>query len=720
MRYFLFATITLLVSACFHANSEDTEYTYFKDADGDRFGDPTVSIVSTEQTPPDGYVDNGLDCDDTDIQLNTDCADSVLEQFSWYPDIDEDGYGDMNATAVLSTEAPGSGSWVKNNEDCDDTDSALNTDCPLPEPTPVFKWKNYGEVDLGTIDLVSNVNNSSTQLLTPKLRTLQTLANDSYNAVFGNNTVKRDDGAYIAALSPDIMKITEVPLTTSFVKFDSTDNAVDIFTEKMEEIGSKRYTFGQNSIVVHDAGQYAKTISYPSIDITVDPQQLLLHVTASGDIYGLFPERETIRFNGSTIRLHHYSDATNSWSSSDILYEVENETNMKVYTPNVMHALISTAIVEKDGLLGLMIWGVEHVGQGHFGSDTYQSRHAIAEATHNLADSTTTMFQLRNNTDIIAFDIGSSTGWTYPFDWSAGSEIVRSNNYIFMKLRLDKREVYDTERGLLGQTANGIGSILAFDYWGNRLLPLVWDYRRLGSEALQCVLWGNARFAHDGNDNAWLFVSNDQGKKSPPCNVAGGDPYTDQYSAITKFDPAAQKWSTPRIVNTTFSLNFDQAKMIYTKKLGPIITATVKELAYSPNQDYSPTTYADFISEYLPEEIVPYDLHYKKRAFLGSYLLYVEDTYQLNDDTKMSGVMLDHEVCRYGVDGRSDDDRKVCNYSAPVLVENDNDEILACYSYWYADTWWSELKFVDTAGEYWTWHRDNTKNRLKCAMYTDK
>ncbi len=43
---------------------------FFVDADGDGYGDPTRSIFSCAALVPDGYVNNGLDCDDTDPSLN--------------------------------------------------------------------------------------------------------------------------------------------------------------------------------------------------------------------------------------------------------------------------------------------------------------------------------------------------------------------------------------------------------------------------------------------------------------------------------------------------------------------------------------------------------------------------------------------------------------------------------------------------------------------------
>jgi hypothetical protein len=43
----------------------DVQYTYYRDADGDGYGNPTDTIVSSSPTPPVGYVTDNSDCDDT-------------------------------------------------------------------------------------------------------------------------------------------------------------------------------------------------------------------------------------------------------------------------------------------------------------------------------------------------------------------------------------------------------------------------------------------------------------------------------------------------------------------------------------------------------------------------------------------------------------------------------------------------------------------------------
>jgi hypothetical protein len=112
--------------------------TWYADADGDGYGDASVTMLACDQ--PDGYVSDATDCDDTDASIHpgatelcdgidNDCdgdVDEDIQQYAWYVDADNDGYGDASASAVMScSNVAGS---VTNNMDCDDTDATVNPD----------------------------------------------------------------------------------------------------------------------------------------------------------------------------------------------------------------------------------------------------------------------------------------------------------------------------------------------------------------------------------------------------------------------------------------------------------------------------------------------------------------------------------------------------------------------------------------------------------------
>ena len=61
-------------------------YTFYKDADGDTYGDPAISVTNYTGIAPTGFVTNNTDCDDTKAAINPATV--------WYKDADNDGYSD--------------------------------------------------------------------------------------------------------------------------------------------------------------------------------------------------------------------------------------------------------------------------------------------------------------------------------------------------------------------------------------------------------------------------------------------------------------------------------------------------------------------------------------------------------------------------------------------------------------------------------------------------
>ncbi len=107
--------------------------TWYADADGDAFGNPSDSIVACDQ--PTGYVDNGQDCNDLDADdapgkyefcdgFDNDCDGAIDEEDAidaliWYQDTDNDGFGDAGNTVIACTQPVGA---ENNAQDCVDSD----------------------------------------------------------------------------------------------------------------------------------------------------------------------------------------------------------------------------------------------------------------------------------------------------------------------------------------------------------------------------------------------------------------------------------------------------------------------------------------------------------------------------------------------------------------------------------------------------------------------
>jgi hypothetical protein len=81
---------------------------WYADVDEDGFGDPENTALGC--SPPTGYIANDDDCDDDDADINPDTV--------WFSDADGDGYGSVASGTEVECEQPIG--YVINKEDCDD------------------------------------------------------------------------------------------------------------------------------------------------------------------------------------------------------------------------------------------------------------------------------------------------------------------------------------------------------------------------------------------------------------------------------------------------------------------------------------------------------------------------------------------------------------------------------------------------------------------------
>jgi large repetitive protein len=109
---------------------------YYEDSDSDGYGDAADTAIGCD--PSQGYVDNGLDCDDDNNTISPDAAESCngidddcdgdidggipVDGTSWYEDGDGDGFGVDESTVVSCDQPQG---FVAEGADCDDNDNDI-------------------------------------------------------------------------------------------------------------------------------------------------------------------------------------------------------------------------------------------------------------------------------------------------------------------------------------------------------------------------------------------------------------------------------------------------------------------------------------------------------------------------------------------------------------------------------------------------------------------
>ncbi len=118
---------------CDESIDEEVMSLFYADADADGFGDANRSIQDCEA--PSGYVEDYSDCDDGRAEnhpgaeelcdtMDNDCDGDVDEEVlgTWYPDADEDGYGDPDHPYEGCEPLSG---YVLDGSDCNDTDAGV-------------------------------------------------------------------------------------------------------------------------------------------------------------------------------------------------------------------------------------------------------------------------------------------------------------------------------------------------------------------------------------------------------------------------------------------------------------------------------------------------------------------------------------------------------------------------------------------------------------------
>lgn len=130
-------TCTFKVIVNGQADADCKITTWYRDADGDTWGNPASSVNAPSQL--NGYVSNRLDCNDKNKYkggpevcdgIDNDCdgaIDNGFEKKVFYSDLDSDGWGTPKRTVMACTAPP---HYVSNSEDCNDDNGTVYPGAP--------------------------------------------------------------------------------------------------------------------------------------------------------------------------------------------------------------------------------------------------------------------------------------------------------------------------------------------------------------------------------------------------------------------------------------------------------------------------------------------------------------------------------------------------------------------------------------------------------------
>ncbi|MBX7107749.1 MAG: sulfatase-like hydrolase/transferase [Chitinophagales bacterium] len=116
---------------------------WYIDLDNDSYGNTNDPGISACSNPGTGFVLNNSDCNDENSAVNPGAAESCngsddncngitdegLVFTTYFPDTDQDGFGDAFEPGISLCNQPGN-NYVENNDDCYDYDAAINPDAP--------------------------------------------------------------------------------------------------------------------------------------------------------------------------------------------------------------------------------------------------------------------------------------------------------------------------------------------------------------------------------------------------------------------------------------------------------------------------------------------------------------------------------------------------------------------------------------------------------------
>ena len=382
---------------------------YYKDLDGDGYGNPLVTITITSCEVITGYIYYGIgdltDCNDTNASLNPNTV--------WFYDADNDGFGSTTQYATPQCIKP-TGFYVLNNTDCNDNNANANM---IQNWYPDLDNDGYGNgigissCGIPVIGYVTNNLDTTPTVFGP----IQGSIVPSQTAVYGT------DKNYI------ITSVPKIPVTNLQSISNSKDVSISIaffdgLGRPIQKIENQQSNTGKNIITPIEYDQLGREVKeylpYATTSIGLDFVSSAITDQPNFSEYSGQVSFSEKQFEPSPLnRLLQQASPGNDWSLANnhtikLEYQTNTANEVKLFQANA-----SVVNLTVNGYYAVSLTQTINYGANQLYKSITKNENWVAN-TSNPNDNTTEEFKDKEGRIILkrAYNNGSTFDTYYVYD----------------------------------------------------------------------------------------------------------------------------------------------------------------------------------------------------------------------------------------------------------------------------------------------------------------